>query len=62
MLPMLIGQLPEMINRIGNKVRRIRLTVTFQFAGGTQPIEIVEYVAEENSNEFNVFEDGAPAP
>lgn len=56
MLPMLIGQLPELINRIGNKVRRVRLKVEFEFGGNRFPVEVVEYVADPNTRDFELFE------
>ncbi len=63
MLPMLIGQLPEMINTIGAKVRRIQLRVEFEYGGKKFPIEIVEYAADPNLREFGLFGDtGADAP
>lgn len=57
MLPMLIGQLPEMINTIGHKVRRIQLRVEFDFGGKKFPLEIVEYAADPNLREFGIFGD-----
>lgn len=57
MLPMLIGQLPEMINTIGLKVRRIDLQVEFEWGKGTFPIHIVQYVADPNLREFGIFGD-----
>lgn len=62
MLPMLIGQLPEMINRIGQKVRRVDLVVSFPFGGNTYPIHVTEYVVEQESDAFNIFGDTAAAP
>ena len=62
MLPMLIGQLPEMINTIGLKVRRVQLFVRFEYGGKEFPLEVVEYVADPNLREFGIFEDtGADA-
>jgi len=57
MLPMLIGQLPQMINNIGQKVRRIDLVVTMEFGGREFPLKIVEYVADPNLQNFGVFGD-----
>lgn len=57
MLPMLIGQLPEMINTIGLKVRRVQLRVEFEYGGNKFPLEVVEYVADPNVREFGIFED-----
>jgi general secretion pathway protein I len=55
MLPMLMAQLPTMINQIGDKVRRVTLTVSFEFAGRTQPLEIMQYVVDLESRDFNMF-------
>lgn len=63
MLPMLIGQLPEMINTIGLKVRRIELRVQFEYGGKAFPLDVVEYVSDPNLREFGIFGDtGADAP
>lgn len=61
MLPMLIGQVPEMINNIGQKVRKVDLTVEFPYGKGTFPVHVTQYVVDPNLNEFNVFND-TPAP
>ncbi|MFU8804936.1 MAG: type IV pilus modification PilV family protein [Bradymonadaceae bacterium] len=58
MLPMLMAQLPQMINQIGDKVRRITLVVYFEFAGRQHPLEIMQYVADLETREFDMF--GAP--
>lgn len=60
MLPMLIGQLPEMINQIGKKVRRVNLIVEFPYGGATYPIKVTQYVVEEQESGFNIFDDAAP--
>lgn len=57
MLPMLIGQLPEMINTIGVKIRRVELRVEFDYGGKKFPLELVQYVADQNLREFGIFED-----
>jgi general secretion pathway protein I len=60
MLPMLIGQLPEMINQIGKKVRRVNLVVEFPYGTTTYPIKITQYAVEEQEAGFNIFDDAAP--
>ncbi len=55
MLPMLMGQLPEFVNQIGERVRRITLTVYFDFAGHDVPLEVTQYVVDLESGEFHVF-------
>ena len=58
MLPMLMGQLPEFVNQIGERVRRVTLTVYFEFAGRDVPLEITQYVVDLETDEFHVF--GSP--
>lgn len=60
MLPMLIGQLPQMINTIGQKVRKIDLTVQFPWGTKTFPVRATQYIVDPELNEFNVFEDAPP--
>lgn len=55
MLPMLIGQLPDMINRVGEKVRRVELVVEFPYGGATYPITVVQYVVDKDSAQFDLF-------
>ena len=55
MLPMLMGQLPEFVNQIGERVRRITLTVFFEFGGRELPLELAYYVVDVESGDFNVF-------
>lgn len=55
MLPMLMGQLPEFVNQIGERVRRINMTVYFEFAGREMPLEVAYYVVDVESGDFNVF-------
>jgi len=61
MLPMLIGQMPEIINRIGEKVRRVELKVEFPYMGDMYPITVVQYIVDRNDAEFQLF-DAAEAP
>lgn len=55
MLPMLMGQLPEFVNQIGERVRRITLTVYFEFVGRDIPVEITHYVVDVEQGEFHMF-------
>jgi len=57
MLPMLIGELPNMINNIGQKVRKVDLTVQFPRGSGMFPLTVSQYVVDPKLNEFNVFND-----
>ena len=61
MLPMLIGQMPEIINRIGEKVRRVELKVEFPYMGDMYPITVVQYIVDRNDADFQLFE-AAEAP
>lgn len=56
MLPMLIAQLPEIINRIGEKVRRVELVVEFPYGGKTHDLTVVQYIVSRETAEFNLFE------
>jgi general secretion pathway protein I len=57
-LPKLIGCIPQMINRIGTKVRRIVLVVRFEFQGEEQKLSLTQYVVDKSSREFNLFSAG----
>ncbi len=62
MLPMLIGQLPEMINNIGQKIRKVDLVVEFPYGKTAFPIHVTQYIVDPNLNEFNVFNDSPALP
>ena len=55
MLPTLIGQMPQMINNIGSKVRRVDLVVVYPVGGGMMPLKLMQYVSDPNTTEFNLF-------
>lgn len=55
MLPMLMSQLPEFVNQVGERVRRVILTVYFDFVGREQPLELTHYVVNAEEGEFNMF-------
>lgn len=55
MLPMLMAQLPEFVNQVGERVRRIILTVYFDFAGREQPLEMTHYVVDQMTGGFEMF-------
>ncbi|MGM0558345.1 MAG: type IV pilus modification PilV family protein [Myxococcota bacterium] len=59
MLPMLIGQIPEMINQIGKKVRRVNLTVYYEFGDEERTLVVTQYVVDTRNSEFNLFEMGS---
>lgn len=60
MLPTLIGQLPNIINRVGQKIRRIDLRVEFDFAGNSYPLILTQYVVDQESAQFELFQTGTP--
>jgi hypothetical protein len=57
MLPMLIAELPTMINNIGKKVRKVDLVIEFSRGSGRFPLKVSQYVIDPKLNEFNVFDD-----
>ncbi len=57
-LPKLIGCIPQMINRIGTKVRRIVLVVRFDFRGEEQKLSLTQYVVDKSTREFDLFGTG----
>ncbi|MEO1269637.1 MAG: type II secretion system protein [Myxococcota bacterium] len=51
-LPMVVGMVPDMINRLGEKVRRVTLTVTWEFRGAPEtPLVLVQYVTDLKADE-----------
>lgn len=62
MLPMLIAELPQMINNIGQKVRKVDLVVSFPYGRSDFPIHVTQYIVDPNLNEFNVFNDAPALP
>ena len=55
MLPMLMAQLPEFVNQLGERVRRVILTVYFPYLGNEQPLEVTHYVVDDTVSEFQMF-------
>lgn len=55
MLPLLMAQMPEFVNQLGERVRRVRMTVFFEFAGGEEELEVTYYVVDERETEFEMF-------
>ncbi len=58
MLPMLVAQVPEMINQIGKKVRRVKLVIHYAFAGHPQTMTVTQYVVDQDTANFNLFGTG----
>lgn len=58
MLPQLLAQMPDFVNRIGERVRRVILVVYFDFMGREQPLELTHYVVDEMEGEFEMFGEG----
>jgi hypothetical protein len=44
-----------MINRIGKKIRRVVLVVTFDFQGKEQEIRLTQYIVDKSSRKFGLF-------
>lgn len=55
MLPMMISMLPEMLNQIGTKIRRVKLTVYFDFGGKEFPVEVMQYLVDLEEKDFDIF-------
>ncbi len=55
MLPLLMAQLPEFVNQVGERVRRVILTVYFDFVGREQPLEVTHYVVDQTQTDFEMF-------
>lgn len=55
-LPMLVSIVPRMINHIGQKTRRVRLTLHYDFAGQPQTLTVTQYVVNQDSAAFDIFE------
>jgi prepilin-type N-terminal cleavage/methylation domain-containing protein len=45
-LPLVVGLLPDFINRIGEKVRRVTLVITWEGARGEQKLTLVQYLTD----------------
>ncbi|TVR04017.1 MAG: prepilin-type N-terminal cleavage/methylation domain-containing protein [Deltaproteobacteria bacterium] len=59
-LPMIIAQIPQIINDISERTRRIVLTVEWDVGGGTQSFTLTQFVVNIDSEEF-LREEG-PSP
>lgn len=57
-LPKLIGCIPQMINRIGEKIRRVVLVVRFDFQGREQKLKLTQYIVDKSSRKFGLFGTG----
>ncbi len=55
MLPLLLAQMPNFVNQLGERVRRVTLTVYFEFAGHEQELEVTYYVVDERETDFEMF-------
>jgi len=54
-LPQLIGCVPQMINRLGEQIRRSILKVRFEFHGREQTFTVSQYVIDKSTNQYNLF-------
>ncbi len=50
-LPMVVGLLPDFINRLGEKVRKVTLTITWENVRGEQTLTLVQYVTDLDGDE-----------
>ena len=50
-LPMVVGLLPDYINQIGEKVRKVQLTITWENMRGEQTLTLVQYVTNVDADE-----------
>ena len=53
-LPMVVGLLPDYINQIGEKVRKVELTITWENARGEQNLTLVQYVTNVDADEKEI--------
>jgi general secretion pathway protein I len=54
-LPALMGCIPQMINRLGRKVRRVVLVVRFPYGQRTQKLTLSQYIIDQSNAEYNLF-------
>lgn len=54
-LPALMGCIPQMINRLGRKVRRVVLIVRFPYGQRTQKLTLSQYIIDQSNAEYNLF-------
>ena len=54
-LPALMGCIPQMINRLGKKVRRVVLIVRFPYGQRTQKLTLSQYIIDQSNAEYNLF-------
>lgn len=59
-LPMVVGLLPDFINRLGEKIRKITLKITWENPRGEQSLTIVQYVTNLDADEQEEQVPGAP--
>ena len=50
-LPMVVGLLPDYINQLGEKVRKVKLTITWENARGEQSLTLVQYITNVDADE-----------
>lgn len=60
MLPTLVAQMPNIINRIGLKIRRITLRVEFPYRNETYPLILHQYVVDKSNGQFELFQPTEP--
>ena len=54
-LPLLVSQVPNIINRVGQKIRRITIRVEFPYGRTTHPVVLEQYVVDQSNGQFELF-------
>lgn len=54
-LPLLVSQVPNIINRVGQKIRRITIRVEFPYGRSTHPVVLEQYVVDQSNGQFELF-------
>lgn len=50
-LPMVVGMVPDLINRFGEKVRKVTMVISWDFRGGEQKLTLVQYITDMNADD-----------
>ena len=62
MLPMIVGQVPELINDMSKRMRRVTLTIEWPDGKGSQTLTVQQYVVNLNKGGAEGTTDGSGAP
>ena len=61
-LPMVVGMVPDMINRLGKKTRKLTLTVFWDYRGHDQKLVLIQYVTDLKADDREKNAEGATSP